>query len=116
MSLLVMISLAELVIGTVAGVWFVILYSVRTPWWHEEHRAHLFTFSANTSAFYLLYLGRTLADPSTGPGSQASAFNTVRMVLFTIMTAAIVWRLVLLVRGPRERPAVDFGPEGSNES
>ncbi len=106
MSTLVLISLIELIIGTVAGVWFVVLYSIRTPWWHEEHRAHLFTFSANTAAFYLLYLGRTVADPSTGPGATPSVFNTVRMVLFTIMTAAIVWRLILLIRRPRRGQAV----------
>jgi hypothetical protein len=102
MNWLLINNLISLGVGTIAGLWFVGLYTWRTAWWQEEHRAHLATFSIIVTLFYLLYSARTFADPSGSPGSSLTGFNVVRALLFDILTALVVWRLVLLLRSRRQ--------------
>jgi len=107
LSWLVYNNLLSLGIGTIAGVWFVILYSKRTPWWREEHRAHLAIFSIIVTVFYVLYSARTFSQPLDAPGSSITVFNVIRGVVFDALTAAIVWRLALLLRARPKLVAVE---------
>lgn len=104
MNWLLINNLVSLGVGTIAGVWFVVLYTWRTAWWREEHRAHLATFSIIVTLFYLLYSARTFADPLGSPGSSSTVFNVIRALLFDVLTVLVVWRLVLLLRSSRRNP------------
>ena len=103
MNWLLINNLISLGVGTIAGIWFVILYSWRTAWWREEHRTHLATFSIIVTMFYLLYSARTFANPLGSPGSADTGFNVIRALLFDVLTAAMVWRLALLLRSRHRR-------------
>jgi hypothetical protein len=97
-SWLVWNNLVSLTVGTIAGVWFLGLYTKRTNWWAEEHRAHLGYFTAIVVIFYLLYSVRTFTQPFNAPGSSLTTFNVIRGIMFDALTAGIVWRLSLLLR------------------
>lgn len=107
LSWLVYNNLLSLGIGTIASVWFVGLYSKRVPWWHEEHRAHLAVFSIIVMLFYILYSARTFSTPLDAPGSTVNTFNVIRGIVFDALTAAIVWRLALLLRARPRLVAMD---------
>ena len=107
LSWLVYNNVLALGFGTVAGIWFVTLYSVRTPWWREEHRAHLGIFSIIMTLFYVLYAVRTFSQPLNAPGSSITTFNVIRGLLFDLLTAAVVWRLALLLRARPKLVPVD---------
>lgn len=86
--------LAELCIGSVAGAWF-FGYALWFRWWRDELTAHLMAFSGIVELFYVYYLYRTLASPTMPPGA---AQGWTRFALFTVLTAVVVWRLVVVLR------------------
>ena len=100
-------NLLSLGIGTIAIAWFVLLYSKRTPWWREEHRAHLAVMSIILLIFYLLYSARTFSQPLNAPGSSITTFNVIRGLVFDALTITIVWRLALLLRARPKLVAVE---------
>lgn len=107
LSWLVYNNLLSLGIGTIACAWFVGLYSKRTPWWREEHRAHLAVMSIVLLVFYILYSARTFSQPLDAPGSSLTTFNVIRGLVLDTLTAAIVWRLALLLRARPKPVAVE---------
>jgi hypothetical protein len=97
------INLLELIIGTVAGGGFLIMYTVRFRWWGNTFGQHLFAFSGVAWLFYVFYLyitAKAIADgvPGTAPGNSGSASAIGRLVLFSLITAVIVWRFALFLR------------------
>ena len=86
-------TLALLVISC-AGCWlFVVLYHRAYKWWNNEFGRHLVTFSASLGLFLTYYL--VLAFWPTMPDGLRLWLRTS---LFTLLTAVIVWRLVLFGR------------------
>ena len=84
-------TLALLVIAC-AGCWlFVVLYHRAYKWWNNEFGRHLVSFSACLGLFLTYYL--VLAFWPGMPWRTG-----IRTGLFTLLTAAVVWRLVLFGR------------------
>jgi hypothetical protein len=87
---------ALLWLGWGAGLLFLGAYLIDTPsWWREEHRAHVVAFSGVVWLFYSLFLVRPWLPPA--------AYALVRLVLFAVLTAVVVWRLAIFWRGLRRR-------------
>ena len=97
MNGLAWVYLIELSIGTLAGWLFIIGYSFTYQWWRSSVATHVVAFSAVVTAFYTLYLGRTLFSPGMAAGSTGGGFGMFRFILFTLLTAVVVWRLVVFV-------------------
>jgi hypothetical protein len=79
-----------LVVGWLAGGVFIVWYTKRFGWWRDEFAAHLASFSLVVEAFYSLFIVRPWVPPV--------AFAWARLGLFTLLTAVVVWRLVVFVR------------------
>lgn len=77
-----------------AGCWlFVVLYHRAYRWWTNEFGRHLVSFSASLGLFLSYYV--VLA---AWPGMPDGLRLWLRTGLFTLLTAVIVWRLVLFGR------------------
>lgn len=81
-------DLVFLFVAAIAGTAFMVIYTVRTPWWREEHRAHLGFFTLTLTLMLWLYVLRALVDPAT--------FVIMRRAFFDLVALEMVWRLVLL--------------------
>lgn len=97
-----LIGAVVLVLATILGTAFMVVYSRRGNWWnpdpedpHGEHRAHLGYFTFNLTLTFWVYDFRLLFDPAI--------FAWVRTVLFTAIMLNVGWRLWLLVRPERIR-------------
>lgn len=90
MNLLNWILTGVNVLGAVSGILFMVIYTARTPWWIEEHRAHLGWTTLSLTLIMTLYVFRPSMNPVT--------FAYVRAPLFTFVVACMVWRLALLLR------------------
>lgn len=77
-------------LGALSGIVFMIIYTARTPWWLEEHRAHLGWTTMSLTAIMTLYVFRPFVDPIT--------FAYFRAPLYAAVVACMVWRLLLLLR------------------
>jgi hypothetical protein len=103
MSWLLLGNLIDLVVGTIAGWSFLVLYTKRYDWYRDEVGRHLVAFSGVATLFYTLYLGRTVAAIFTtgfnAPGEAVTGFNIFRFFLFTAFTIVMVWRLVIFIKG-----------------
>lgn len=77
-------------VGWLAGLIFLVWYTKRFGWWRNEFSAHLACFSLVVELFYSLFLARPLFD--------MTVFLWVRLGLFTLLTAVVVWRLVVFIR------------------
>jgi hypothetical protein len=97
MNALAWIYLIELALGTLAGWLFIIGYSFTYHWWHSSVATHVVSFSTVVAAFYTLYFFRTLAQPGTASGSTAGGFGVFRFILFTLLTAVVMWRLIVFI-------------------
>jgi hypothetical protein len=82
-----------LAIGALSGTLFMVIYTKRTAWWKEEHRAHLGFFTLSLTLIMWVYLLRPFMDTTT--------FMVVRAPLFLAVVACLVWRLALLLRSKR---------------
>jgi hypothetical protein len=82
---------ALLVLGAVAGWTFILRYVTTYRWWSTELGRHLVTFSGCLAAFETYYFA-ALIWPHF-PGKEF-----LRAVLFLILTAAVLWRLVMFER------------------
>ena len=82
-----------LLLAAVAGTIFMIVYTARTRWWQEEHRAHLGVFTGTLTLMLWLYVFRAIIPVPT--------FVIVRRVFFDLVALLMVWRLVLLFRSKR---------------
>lgn len=78
-------------IGAAAEWTFIIRYTSTYRWWKTELGRHLITFSACLASFETSYVV-TILWPHY-PGREI-----VQLALFTLLTAAIVWRLVMFER------------------
>lgn len=78
------------VLGALSGWLFMIIYTKRTPWWIEEHRAHLGFFTLSLTLIMTLYVFRPFMNPGT--------FAYFRAPLYAAVVVCMVWRLVLLLR------------------
>lgn len=86
-------TLALLVISC-AGCWlFVVLYHRAYKWWTNEFGRHLVAFSASLGLFLTYYVVLAM-----WPGMPEGLRLWARTGLFTLLTAVIVWRLVLFGR------------------
>lgn len=87
-GLMLYINNALLIIGFIAGLTFVILYSA----WYVRARhwlgVHLVAFSVVVTAFYGLFIARPWMSPN--------AYMYVRFILFVLLTIVVVWRLAVL--------------------
>jgi hypothetical protein len=90
MSVLNWILTAVNALGAISGVLFMIIYTKRTPWWKEEHRAHLGWTTMSLTAIMTLYIFRPFMDPVT--------FAYFRAPLYVAVVVCMVWRLLLLLR------------------
>lgn len=84
-----------LALGFLAGALFMIIYTRRWAWWRDEHGAHLGVFTLSLTLIMGFYILRPFVDPAT--------FAIVRAPLFVLVVVCMVWRLVLLRRGYRDR-------------
>jgi hypothetical protein len=80
-------------VGALSGILFMIIYTVRSRWWEEEHRAHLAVFTLSLTAIMTLYVFRPFMDPIT--------FAYFRAPLYLAVVVCMVWRLWLLLRSKR---------------
>jgi hypothetical protein len=85
------VYIALLVTCSLAGWGFVIRYMAIYKWWKTEYGRHLITFTACLSALFSFYL-LALVWPGM-PGRTA-----IRTALFFLLTAAMVWRVVMFER------------------
>jgi hypothetical protein len=93
MNALTWLLTGVLALGAMSGTAFMVIYTKRTAWWKEEHRAHLGCFTLALTLIMWVYLFRPLLDPTT--------FAVVRAPLFLAVVACMVWRLTLLLRSKR---------------
>lgn len=91
------IDTGVLLLAAVCSTLFVVVYTYRTSWWREEHRAHLGFFTLNLALLFWTYVFRAAVDPGT--------FSWIRTVLFASVGANVVWRLTLLFRSKRSDAA-----------
>jgi len=77
-------------LGALSGWAFLIIYTKRSPWWLEEHRAHLGFFTFSLTLIMTLYVFRSFMNPIT--------FAYFRAPLYAAVVACMVWRLTLLLR------------------
>lgn len=77
-------------LGALCGWAFLIIYTKRTSWWIEEHRAHLGFFTLSLTLIMTLYVFRPFMDPVT--------FALFRAPLYAAVVGCMVWRLALLLR------------------
>lgn len=97
MNILAWVYAIELALGMTAGWAFVIQYWRTYRWWKHQFGIHLVSFSAIVAAFYTLYFFRTLAQPGMSAGSTGGGFGVFRFILFTLLTAVVVWRLIVFL-------------------
>jgi FlaA1/EpsC-like NDP-sugar epimerase len=83
-----------LLLAAISGTVFMIVYTYRSAWWHEEHRAHLAIFTGALTIILWLYVFRSLIPMPT--------FAIVRRVSFDAISLLMVWRLWLLLRSKRK--------------
>lgn len=84
-------ALVLLLVGIV-GCWaFVYRYAKTYKWWSNEFGRHLVAFSASLGLFLTFY-GVLSVFPNL-PGQKV-----IRLGLFTVLVAVIVWRLLLFER------------------
>lgn len=95
-------ALVLLTVGII-GCWaFVYRYARTYRWWTNEFGRHLIAFSACLGLFLTFYAVIT-AYPRL-PGAAA-----IRLTLFTVLVAVIVWRLWLFERIRRAEEKQDHG-------
>lgn len=82
-----------LLLAALSGTVFMVVYTYRTPWWVEEHRAHLGFFTLALTLILWTYVFR-----STIPGP---VFMVVRRLEFDAIALMMVWRVFLLFRSRR---------------
>jgi hypothetical protein len=90
MSVLNWVLTAVNLIGALSGWVFLGIYTKRTPWWTEEHRAHLGFFTLSLTLIMTLYVFRPFLDPVT--------FAYFRAPMYLAVVVCMVWRLLLLLR------------------
>lgn len=93
MNVLNWILTGFLVLGAVSGWVFLIIYTRRWKWWHDDHGAHLGLFTFSLTLIMTVYVFRPLFNPVT--------FAYIRAPLFVLVILGMVWRLWLLVRSGR---------------
>jgi hypothetical protein len=86
-------DIAFLLLAALAGTIFTVVYTWRTRWWREEHRAHLGIFTLTLTIMLWLYVFRAIIPVPT--------FVIIRRVFFDLVALLMVWRLVLLFRSKR---------------
>lgn len=79
-----------LLLAAISGTVFLIVYTFRTAWWHEEHRAHLGFFTLGLTMLLWLYVVRSLVPMGT--------FVVMRRLGFDAIALMMVWRVSLLFR------------------
>lgn len=96
-------ALTLLALGLI-GCWaFVIRYMRRYDWWATEFGRHLIALSSCLGLFMTFYA--VLAVFPRLPGAAA-----IRLILFTVLVAVILWRLVLFERIKRADDTHDSPP------
>jgi hypothetical protein len=103
MNLLNNFLTGALLVGFLAGVVFMIIYSVRWDWWLDEHGAHLGSFTAALTLIMGLYVFRPFIDPII--------FAYIRAPLFLAIVVCMVWRLILLLKSKESHRS---GPQRSS--
>lgn len=98
MNALNWVLMAFLALGALSGTLFMIIYTRRWHWWHDEHGAHLGIFTLSLTVIMWVYVFRPLFEPTT--------FALIRAPLFVLIVACMAWRLVLLLRSERLRRGV----------
>ncbi|MGW4127943.1 putative phage holin [Amycolatopsis japonica] len=88
------VGVGALLVAALSGTLFMILYTIRTRWWEEEHRAHLGFFTLALTLIFWVYVFRSFFEPGV--------FAWIRAVLFGLISVCMVWRLTLLIRSPRK--------------
>lgn len=94
------VAFGALLVATVSGTAFLIIYSRRGPWWnprpddpHAEHRRYVGYSTLCLDLTFWVYLFRTALDPGV--------FAWVRAVLFSLVALSVAWSLWLLVHKPK---------------
>lgn len=99
------LGFVALILATIAGTAFMIVYSWVGPWWkpdptdrHGEARAHLGYFTLALTLTFWLYDFRPLIDHDL--------FGWIRSSLFFVIALCMVWRFWLLIHGLRRRKRI----------
>lgn len=84
---------------TIVSILFVLTYHVLSPWWRTEAGRNIMAVMASLAAIgaWGSYVN-LLADPRSAP-----LFYPTRFFLFSGLTLAIGWRIVILVRAQLAR-------------
>lgn len=91
----------EVLFAAVLANAFCVLYHLRQPWWTTHVGQHIMTYSGVVAAVLDLSAVRILA----GAGLDVEWFRALRLIVFTGVPIAVGWRILILMRVPRGRPA-----------
>lgn len=94
MSPLRVVGDALVVSAAVLAVAFCVLYHLVAPWWRSELGRHIMTYSAVVAAVLTLSVVRMIG----GASLDTPWFGVLRLVVFGGVPAALLWRIVILLR------------------
>lgn len=86
-------------ITTVLGWTFCVLYHFLAPWWRTTMGRNVMTYGLVVAAVLSLSSARIIA----GAGLETTWFQVLRLIVFAGVPMAISWRIAILLRLQREQ-------------